>query len=36
MAAAVAAANLKILRDEGIVDRVRDDTGPYLQKNGKK
>ncbi|HNX70431.1 aspartate aminotransferase family protein [Rivihabitans pingtungensis] len=32
VAAAVAAANLKILRDEGIVDRVRDDTGPYLQK----
>ena len=32
VAAAVAAANLKILRDEGIVDRVRNDTGPYLQK----
>ena len=32
VAAAVAAANLKILRDEGIVDRVCDDTGPYLQK----
>jgi len=29
--AAVATANLKILRDEGLVDRVRDDVGPYLQ-----
>lgn len=32
VAAAVAVANLKILRDEGIVERVHDDTGPYLQK----
>ena len=24
-------ANLKILRDEGIVDQVREKTGPYLQ-----
>lgn len=31
VAAAVALANLKILRDEGIVDQVRDKTGPYLQ-----
>ncbi len=30
--AAVAAANLKILRDEGIVDNVDKVTGPYLQK----
>ncbi|MBT8100133.1 MAG: aspartate aminotransferase family protein [Gammaproteobacteria bacterium] len=29
--AAVASANLKILRDEGLVERVRDDVGPYLQ-----
>ena len=36
VAAAVAAANLKILRDEGIVDRVRDDTGPYRQKMAKR
>lgn len=31
VAAAVAIANLKALRDEGIVQRVKDDTGPYLQ-----
>ncbi len=31
VAAAVALANLKIIRDEGLVERVRDDTGPYLQ-----
>ena len=31
VAAAVAAKNLRILRDEGIVDRVREDIGPYLQ-----
>jgi putrescine aminotransferase len=29
--AAVATANLKILRDEKLVERVRDDVGPYLQ-----
>jgi len=32
VAAAVAIANLKALRDEGIVRQVRDDTGPYLQR----
>ena len=31
VAAAVALANLAILRDEGIVDQVRTTTGPYLQ-----
>lgn len=31
VAAAVAIANLKALRDEGIVERVKSDTGPYLQ-----
>lgn len=31
VAAAVAAANIRILLDEGIVERVRDDVGPYLQ-----
>ena len=31
VAAAVALANLKALRDEGIVRQVKDDTGPYLQ-----
>jgi putrescine aminotransferase len=31
VAAAVALANLKILREEGIVDTVADQTGPYLQ-----
>lgn len=30
VAAAVALANLKALRDEGIVRQVKDDTGPYL------
>ncbi|HJP06121.1 MAG TPA: aspartate aminotransferase family protein [Arenicellales bacterium] len=30
-ACAVAAANIRILRDEGIIDTVRQDTGPYLQ-----
>jgi putrescine aminotransferase len=30
-ACAVAAANIRILRDEGIIDTVRKDTGPYLQ-----
>lgn len=32
VAAAVAIANLKALRDEGIVRQVKDDTGPYLQR----
>jgi putrescine aminotransferase len=32
VAAAVALANLKLLRDEKIVERVRNDTGPYFQK----
>ncbi|BCX68264.1 MULTISPECIES: aspartate aminotransferase family protein [Pseudomonas] len=32
VAAAVAVANLKALRDEGIVTRVKNDSGPYLQK----
>ncbi|WP_321934045.1 MULTISPECIES: aspartate aminotransferase family protein [unclassified Paraburkholderia] len=31
VAAAVAVANLKLLRDEGIVTRVKNDTGPYFQ-----
>ncbi|WP_460928654.1 aspartate aminotransferase family protein [Pseudomonas sp. MC6] len=31
VAAAVAIANLKALRDEGVVTRVKTDTGPYLQ-----
>lgn len=31
VAAAVALENLKLLRDEGIVDQVRLQTGPYLQ-----
>ncbi|MFT5115545.1 MAG: putrescine aminotransferase [Parasphingorhabdus sp.] len=30
--AAVAVANLKILRDENIIEKVASDTGPYLQK----
>ena len=32
VAAAVALANLRILRDEGIVTRVKNQTAPYLQK----
>jgi putrescine---pyruvate transaminase len=32
VACAVALANLRILRDEGLVDRVREDIGPYLQR----
>ncbi|KIC82778.1 aspartate aminotransferase family protein [Pseudomonas sp. C5pp] len=32
VAAAVAIANLKALRDEGIVRQVKEDTGPYLQR----
>jgi len=31
VAAAVAVANLKLLRDEHIVDRVKEETGPYFQ-----
>lgn len=31
LAAAVAVTNLNLLRDEGIVTRVRRDTGPYFQ-----
>lgn len=30
VAAAVALANLKIIQDEGLVERVAEDTGPYL------
>jgi len=30
-ASAVALANIKALRDEGVVRQVKDDTGPYLQ-----
>jgi len=29
-ACAVALANIRILRDEGIIERVREDTGPYF------
>jgi putrescine aminotransferase len=32
VAAAVALENIRILRDEGIIERVRDDTAPYLQR----
>ncbi|WP_271192663.1 aminotransferase class III-fold pyridoxal phosphate-dependent enzyme, partial [Agromyces luteolus] len=32
VAAAVAHANVKALRDEGIVAAVHEDTGPYMQK----
>lgn len=32
VAAAVAAANVRALRDEGIIDRVKHETGPYMQK----
>ncbi len=31
-ACAVAIANIRILRDEGIVDRVRTDTAPYFRR----
>jgi len=31
-ACAVASANIKILRDEGIIDHVKKNTGPYLQR----
>jgi len=30
VAAAVALANLQLIEDEGLVEKVRDDTGPYL------
>ncbi|KND59887.1 Omega-amino acid-pyruvate aminotransferase [Candidatus Burkholderia verschuerenii] len=32
VAAAVAVANLKLMRDEGIVERVKRDIGPYFQR----
>lgn len=32
VAAAVAIANLTALRDEGVIERVKADTGPYLQR----
>jgi putrescine aminotransferase len=32
VAAAVGLANLRILKEEGIIERVRDQTGPYLQR----
>ena len=35
-ACAVAMANLKLLQDEKLVERVRDDIGPYLLKGWKK
>ena len=31
MASAVARANVELLRDEGIIDRVKHETGPYMQ-----
>ncbi|MFC4159438.1 aspartate aminotransferase family protein [Chitinimonas lacunae] len=31
VAAAIAIANIKLLRDEGIIERVKTDTGPYFQ-----
>ncbi len=31
-ACAVALENIRILRDEGIIERVRDDTGPYFNR----
>jgi len=33
VACAVALANIRILRDEGIIDRVREDTGPYFNQS---
>jgi putrescine aminotransferase len=33
VAAAVAVANLKLLRDEKIVERVKNETGPYFQRS---
>ncbi len=35
-ACAVAMANLRILRDEKLIERVRDDIGPYLKKGWQK
>jgi len=32
VAAAVAVENIRLLRDEGIIERVRDETAPYFQK----
>ncbi len=32
VACAVAVRNIRILREEGIIERVRNETGPYLQK----
>ncbi|BEV71001.1 MULTISPECIES: aspartate aminotransferase family protein [unclassified Paludibacterium] len=32
VAAAVAQANVRALRDEGIIERVKNETGPYMQK----
>ncbi|MBV8047704.1 MAG: aspartate aminotransferase family protein [Paludibacterium sp.] len=32
VAAAVAQANVRALRDEGIVERVKNETGPYMQR----
>ncbi|MEO5770749.1 MAG: aspartate aminotransferase family protein [Burkholderiaceae bacterium] len=32
VACAVALANIRLLREQGLVERVRDDTGPYLAK----
>ena len=31
-ACAVALANVRLLQREGLIERVRDDIGPYLQK----
>ena len=31
VAAAVALENLRLMKEEGVVDRVREDTGPYFQ-----
>lgn len=36
VAAAVALENLRILEEEGIVDRVREETGPYLKEKWSK
>ncbi|PHV12540.1 aspartate aminotransferase family protein [Chitinimonas sp. BJB300] len=33
VAAAVAVANIKILREGGMIDQVKNDTGPYFQKS---
>ena len=34
VACAVALENLRIMQDEGLVERVRDDIGPYFQAPG--